>query len=220
MPPVSELNPLPSSTTSTAKKRPRDDNDAVDLSSTTLPGESDGCVHFDLNCDEIRTRIYAYVESGEMRVSEFQRELGINNTSYHRFMKLRGPKKGIENQTMKAAYPFFKKRELAGIKIPEENVVSLEDREKDKWDVSGIHLDGEEEERVPVYETCADIRRKIKAHLSEAPTTKAEFLREVCKAFPSDPKKTIKQSQMELPGVQWRDAGQCERGLLRRLCLF
>ena len=201
MPPLGELNPntaLRPPSSSNPKKRPRDDNDGLDPSSIMLPADLDGRVEFDLNCNQIRTRINAFLNSGEMKVTHFQRELGINSNSYQRFMKLRGPWKGIDNQTMKKAYLFFKKRELAGVKTPTKKKVKVDTREeKEKWDVSGIHLDGEEEENVPVYDTCDDVRRKINAHLREAPTSKAEFLREICKAFPTQPGKRLQSKQLQ-----------------------
>jgi hypothetical protein len=201
MPPLRELNPntlLILSSSSTAKKRARDDNDndTLDPSSFTLPGELDGHVHFDLNCNQIRARINAFLNSGEMKVTHFQRELDINSNSYQRFMKLRGPWKGIDNQTMEAAYLFFKKRDLAGVKMPKKKVKVESREEKEKWDVTGIRLEGEEQESVPVYDTCDDVRRKINAHLRDAPVTKAGFLREICKTF-SDPTKSIQSKQLQ-----------------------
>ena len=44
-------------------------------------------------------------------------------------------------------------------------------------DVADIHLPGEEEEEVPVYDTCDDIRRKITEHLKG--TTQAAFTRDL-----------------------------------------
>ena len=36
-----------------------------------------------------------------------------------------------------------------------------------KMDVSNIHLDGEEHDDVPVYDTCDEVRKKIKAFLCQ-----------------------------------------------------
>lgn len=48
--------------------------------------------------------------------------------------------------------------------------------DKDKYDVSNIHLEGEENGCVPVFDTCADIRRKITAHERRGVTTKKAML--------------------------------------------
>ncbi|KAH6667321.1 hypothetical protein B0J14DRAFT_567828 [Halenospora varia] len=50
-------------------------------------------------------------------------------------------------------------------------------------DVSNIHLDGEEYEDVPVYDTCDEVRKKIRAFLCQNGVTQAAFLREVAKTF-------------------------------------
>ena len=55
-----------------------------------------------------------------------------------------------------------------------------------KLDVSNIHLDGEEHENVPVYDTCDESSKKIRAFLCQDGVTQAAFLRrlrEVVKTF-------------------------------------
>ena len=52
-----------------------------------------------------------------------------------------------------------------------------------KMDVSNIHLDGEEDDDVPVYDTCDEVRKKIRAFLCQDGVSKAAFLREVAKTF-------------------------------------
>lgn len=54
-----------------------------------------------------------------------------------------------------------------------------------KIDVSNIHLDGEENEDVPVYDTCDGVRKNIRAFLRQDGVTKAQFLREISKTFRS-----------------------------------
>lgn len=177
---------LYSPTLTSTQKRPRsveDDADEMAPSSIHIPGEDTGDIHFDLNCNQIRNRINAFLNSGETKITHFQRELRINSNSYGRFMKLKGPWSGTDNQTMEAAYLFFKKRELAGVKIPKKKA-KMGDSNLAQYDVSGIHLDGEDEEAVPVYDSCNDVRPKVNAHLRESPMTQAAFLREICKTFP------------------------------------
>ena len=52
-----------------------------------------------------------------------------------------------------------------------------------KMDVSNIHLDGEEHDDVPVYDTCDEVRKKIRAFLCQDGVSQAAFLREVAKTF-------------------------------------
>ena len=121
-----------------------------DPSSIKLPDEDDGVWRYDYNCNDIRKRINAFLQTGEMKVTEFQRELGINSNSYGRFMKLRGPWSGAENQTMSSAYLFFKKRDLCGVKNQKKKKVTAE--MKKAIDVSDITLPGEDDQAVPVYD--------------------------------------------------------------------
>jgi hypothetical protein len=119
-----------------------------------------------------------------MKVTHFQRECNINSNSYSRFMKLRGPYSGSDNQTFEAAYIFFKKRELAGIK-PQKKKATAKDL--DKFDVSdpALELDGEDEGEVEVYDTCDEVRRKITAHLRNDGVTKASLCRALGKMTPA-----------------------------------
>ncbi|KAJ3286703.1 hypothetical protein HK104_008907 [Borealophlyctis nickersoniae] len=127
------------------------------------------------NCDQVRRKIRALINSGEMRVGEFQKAAN----AYGRFMGQSGKYKGDGCDTYIQAARFFKKRELAGIKPPKKKKASKADEDK-KHDVSDIHLDGEETGDVPVYDTC---RKKINAYLRQDGVTQAGFLREIAKTF-------------------------------------
>ena len=141
----------------------------------------------DWNANQVRTRIRSYVNSGEMKVGEFQSKLGVSSKGYNDFMKQSGPMKGTGSDTYYAAFEFFKKRELAGVKMPRKKVKTDDNDTKDKYDVSGVHLDGEEYERVPIFDTCDDMRRKINAHLRAVSTTNAAFVRQIAEMFPHPP---------------------------------
>jgi hypothetical protein len=80
---------------------------------------------------------------------------------------------------------FFKKRELAGVKLPAKKKAKKED--EDKFDVTGpaLELDGEEEGEVEVYDTCDVVRTKINAHLREPGVTKAGLGRAFGNLLPS-----------------------------------
>ncbi|KAK4890211.1 hypothetical protein LTR27_011093 [Elasticomyces elasticus] len=51
-------------------------------------------------------------------------------------------------------------------------------------ELSSVHLDGEEEEQVEIYDTCDDVRKKINDHLKN--TTRAAFSRELAEILPND----------------------------------
>lgn len=137
--------------------------------------------YIDLNCDQVRRRIRSFLESGEMMKGEFEKAIGSSNTSLNNFMGQSGPMKGVGSSTYDNAFAFFKKRELQGIKQPRKKVKKAEEHQK--IDVSGIHLDGEDEGEVEVYETCDEVRKKVNAYLREPNVTQAGFCREISKTF-------------------------------------
>jgi hypothetical protein len=57
------------------------------------------------------------------------------------------------------------------------------------FDVSGIKLDGEEDDAVQIYDTCGEIRMKIDLHLDNTGVTKASFLRDLERQFIKTPRK-------------------------------
>ena len=119
-----------------------------------------------------------------MKIGEFQEAIGVSSRSYNTFLKMTG-EKGSESNTYFHAHRFFLKRELQGIEEPKKKPASKQaklDTEK-KYDVSGIHLPGEEEGKVQVYDTCDEVRKKIYAHLRDPNVTKAGFLREIVKSY-------------------------------------
>ncbi|KFX92300.1 hypothetical protein O988_07329 [Pseudogymnoascus sp. VKM F-3808] len=75
-----------------------------------------------------------------------------------------------------------KKCEPLGIVSPMKKR-SIEGANNIQMDVSNIHLDGEEHENVPVYDTCDKVREKIRAFLCQDGVTQAAFLREIAKTF-------------------------------------
>ncbi|KAK8134142.1 hypothetical protein PG984_006154 [Apiospora sp. TS-2023a] len=64
-------------------------------------------------------------------------------------------------------------------------------------DISEIHLDGEEEDAVPIYDTCDEVRKKINAHLRKTPgLTEAEFRRTLFAQLHKSKAKGIQSKQM------------------------
>lgn len=155
--------------------------------------DDDGLPLITESCDAIRRKITAFINSGEMKVTDFQRTLGVNSNSYNRSMKLKGPSAGNSNQVYPAAFRFFDERKKAGIKPQKKKV--KKDEEGRKLDVSGVELPGEQEGGIEVYETCDEIRKKINAFHSEPDVTQAAFLREVAKMHPEG--KAIQRKQLK-----------------------
>ncbi|RJE27201.1 hypothetical protein PHISCL_00442 [Aspergillus sclerotialis] len=130
------------------------------------------------DCNKIRRQIRSFIESGEMKVGEFQNAIGMSSKSYGAFMKQRGADAGFCSDTYYGAARFFKKRELQGIKMPKRAKTSKEDKEAilKKYDVFHIQLEGESEMKVLVFDTCDVIRKKIHAHLRRPGMTQTMFL--------------------------------------------
>jgi hypothetical protein len=136
---------------------------------------------FPQNCDQIRRKIRAVLASGEMKIGELQKAMGVTAKPYNTFMGKNGPDDGMNTATFPSAYRFFKKREAEGIKVPKKKVKKEEEAYKN--DVSAIHLDGEADVFVPIYDSCDEIRKKISAYFAEPQVTQAGFLREIAKTY-------------------------------------
>lgn len=146
------------------------------------------------SCDQIRRKIHNFINSGEMKIGQFQDVLGVTSRGYNAFLRQNGQMKGAESNTYASAHRFFAKRELQGIKEPKKKAATSKKAKKEaeqKFDVSGIHLDGEEDVEVEIYDTCDVVRRKIRAHLRDPAVTQAGFLRDIAKTYPASMNKKI-----------------------------
>ena len=145
------------------------------------------------NCNQVRTKINALINNTDIKVGEFQKKLGVSSRSYLTFMRQNGPHAGAGNNTYSAAHQFFAKMEDAGMKIPRTKKGAATGKKStaddSKNDVSNVHLEGEEEGEVRIFDTCDDIRRKISAHLRTSNTTQAAFSRAIsaCQARDATP---------------------------------
>ncbi|KAJ9616442.1 hypothetical protein H2200_000160 [Cladophialophora chaetospira] len=207
------------------KKRKSDGiENAIDPDDVELPPNFE----LEWSANQVRAKIRQFVNSGEMKVGEFQTKIGVGSGSYNRFMSQNGPDKGLQSETFGKAAEFFKRRELAGLKMPSSNkkrktagdtasgssksgstesddkkVKTPSKKEESEalersHDVSDVHLDGEDTESVPVYDTCDDIRTKTNRFLRETPSaTNASFIRLISAALPSSSK--YKPTARQLP---------------------
>lgn len=134
------------------------------------------------NCNQVRTRINTYINNTSTTLKDFQKKLDVSDKSYRSFMQQSGPHAGAGNNTYLAAHQFFSKREAAGLKMPRAPAAkkkTAKSDENDKYDVSDIHLDGEQEGSVPVFDTCNDVRTKISRHMRTSNMTQAAFARAI-----------------------------------------
>ena len=138
-----------------------------------------------------------------MKVGEFQRAIGVTASSYKNFMKKRGHNAGEQSSVYIAANAFFHKRELEGHKMPRKKAkkdTDTDGKETGKnldYDVSDIHLEGEDEGEVEIYDTCNEVRRKIAAHLRAPGITQAGFCRAMSAQFPESEEKKISSAQLQ-----------------------
>ena len=95
------------------------------------------------SCNVVRGKINRFIESGEMKIGEFCDTLGVSGNGYRRFMAMNGKDKGSQSDTYIAAWKFFKRREIAGIKTPKKQKIASSSAQPDESiDVSGISLEG------------------------------------------------------------------------------
>lgn len=109
------------------------------------------------SCTVVRGKIRRFLEAGEMRIGEFCEAIGVSQNAYRRFMAQNGKSGGDSCATYQNAWEFFKKREMAGLKIPTKkqktaatnasSSASSSSRKKDAVtpDISNIHLDGNQD---------------------------------------------------------------------------
>ncbi|KAI9370817.1 hypothetical protein BJX61DRAFT_67558 [Aspergillus egyptiacus] len=113
-------------------------------------------------------------------------------------MKQSGRETGRHSSVYSAAHRFFLKRELLGIKEkktgPTNKKAKLEVEQK--YDVSSICLYGEDEGDVPMFDTCDEVRKKIRAFLRKSGMTRTAFCREISKTLPDRDGKSLQTSPL------------------------
>jgi hypothetical protein len=180
-----------------------------------IDGDDPRLRHVTDDCDQVRERIEHFISRGEMTVSEFVKAIGVTRNSYLIFMDHDGPDSGRDISTYESAWRFFKKRELKGTQMPPlksakralgDSIWTTTQKptakapkkatekaalkgDLEKYDVSDIYLDGEDESEVEIYETCDSMRAMVAEHLRKDDVVQAAFLREVSKCFGDNPKK-------------------------------
>ena len=151
------------------------------------------------NPDQIRRKIRRLLDNSDMKVVEFCRAIKVSDNAYRRFMSQSGRTKGLQSDVYMEASAYFKQRDIAGLKLPTAaskkaktnsgDASSPKGRKNSSGgkgsspdtaaDLNQIELPGEATDNVPVYDTCADVRRKISAYLREPHHTQAQLCRDL-----------------------------------------
>lgn len=191
------------------------DNDSDD--------DLDGAV-IDKNCDQIRRKIRALIDSKEMKIGEFCDAIGVSNNSYNTFLRQSGPSKGMGSATFHNAWAFFKKREMKGIPDPKNNkkrkISGGSVAKAPQADISDVHLEGEETDSVEIYDTCDEVRRKINAYLKKDGVTQAQFLRGLAAQFRSKNQRIQSSQLAAFRNKKGPDAGNTSCVYYAAYCFF
>ncbi|KAL2675155.1 hypothetical protein Neosp_011336 [[Neocosmospora] mangrovei] len=189
--------PKPKPATTASKKR-KSDAGEEDLKSQLFPDDIEDIDDYDPRldvitdtCNAVRRKIRNWTESGAQKVGEFQKTIGVSSKAYLSFMNRTGTWDGDNCDTYLKGHRFFKKRELQGLplKAPKPKKPKTAASAKavsEIFDVSGVEeLGGEETGSVPIFDTCEEIRKKIRHVLARDGITQAAFIREINKNLPA-----------------------------------
>jgi hypothetical protein len=103
------------------------------------------------SCTVVRGKINRFLLAGEMKVGQFCDAIGVSGNGYRRFMAQNGKFAGEGPDVYRSAWLFFKKREMAGLKIPTKkqktaatasSSTSAASKKDAVPDISSIQLDG------------------------------------------------------------------------------
>jgi len=72
----------------------------------------------DQNCDQVRRKINRFLDAAAMTKTAFCKTIGVSAKSLNNFLAEHGPHKGYNSSTYGYAWAYFKRRELAGLKLP------------------------------------------------------------------------------------------------------
>ncbi|RPB26603.1 hypothetical protein L211DRAFT_781152 [Terfezia boudieri ATCC MYA-4762] len=160
------------------------------------------------NCDEIRRKIKTFVENSGMEAATFQRAINAPPGTFVRFMKLRGAQSGAKYKAFEGATRFFQAREAAGLPMPapiekpvtKTAAVASAGDDVEPGSAAGHPLEivdsdiaESDDDIIPVFDSCDEVRRKISAHLRQPGVTQAQFLRDIAALLGQDVKIQSKQ---------------------------
>jgi hypothetical protein len=140
----------------------------------------------DRSCDEVRRQINRLIDCREFTVIGFCQKIGVSRKSYYNFMWQNGAWKGQKGDTFPSALWYLQQREREGLELPTKKKKLPR---KPKGDgkkavkLEEVELDGEKEDKVPVFDTCNEIRRKINVYLRQPYNTESSLLKALSSQF-------------------------------------
>ncbi|KAL2122956.1 hypothetical protein VTJ04DRAFT_3411 [Mycothermus thermophilus] len=215
--------PAASKPATASKKRKSTEADFAPVPTVNLDDIDVDDLPRDKNCDQVRRLIMRFLDSKAMTKTAFANEIGVSMKSLNGFLGVSGPMNGSGFAAYDAAWEFFKKREIAGIPMPtnkkqkttpnsaaptaeagsstsgyKTGSKSSKSQPAGEVDVSDIHLDGEETDSVPVFDTCDEVRKKINAYLQRPGVTQASLCRAIYAQLkgPSKPSNPFQSGQL------------------------
>lgn len=198
------------------RKRKSDANEKDDIKAIMFPADAPEIDEYDSRlelisdlCQQTRRKVRNWIESGAMKVGEFQKELGISSKSYGNFMNRTKTWDGEGCDMYVLAARSFKKRELQGLPLSvlkskkaktaapaaagssaKGSSSTSKATQEQLLDVSGITLPGEDNMTVPVFDTCEQARKKLRALMAKG-VTQAALARTLTSMFPEGSGKNV-----------------------------
>ena len=163
-----------------------DEDDDQDLYDDWVPRTASGAQK---SCNVIRGEITRFLVRGTMTQTAFLQAISCNSNSYGRFMKLKGAWNGAQNGVYWGAARFFemekrrtaREKKRAGpeaAKRKKAGEAAARKKAKNEGAQLLVQLGAiDVPEDTPVFDTCAEVRRKITAFLKTGVMSKSAFLK-------------------------------------------
>ncbi|XXG99601.1 hypothetical protein Hte_005942 [Hypoxylon texense] len=163
------------------------------------------------SCQVVRNRINKLLDSGIMNKTQFAEAIGCSDTStLDNFLAQKGTHGGRGSPVWVKAHIWFRQREAAKLKMPDVKKGRIQEEEtagstsrgsaskttSSLPDISNVYLEGEEDDDVWVFDTCDEVRRKIRAHLRTPGVTQAQFCRDLYAQLHAPKIKSIQSKQL------------------------
>ena len=137
----------------------------------------------DRSCNDVRKLINRLIDSRECTKTSICDQIGVSRTSFYAFMGQDGTWNGRKTDTFPLALHYFQQRERDGVPMPRK----YSPRKRKPTAADLIVLEGQDEDKVPVFDTCNTIRRKINAYMRRDGVTQRTFLPELSAQFCKTP---------------------------------